>query len=433
MKATKRTGIRVSVLFVGLGRLVASAAVLSVLVCMSPPTAAAPARPLTSAQRRYVSLAEQGVRRTARWKNAPRHWYNAVLDDRRPFPLAPVWDVFPLWESVSELALAAPSSAHRAAVIRFADYAETYWDPNLKPGPGFIPYPSSAPSAARAGTKAYFDDNGWWGLAFLDAYRAVRQRRYLRDAEKAFGFITRFGWDKHGGGIWWNNRHPWRSGEALAAASGLSARLYRLTGQHFYLRWAVKLITWANHHVLKWDGSYALKVPHEATMSHAGEGSMLSALTALCETGASVPSAVYAGIAANSFGPNRTSDRLPYAPGSWCSWAEALATKTDLGVPSRQYRRVDAVVPLNDNPQTDAVYVRGLLDLYQHDHNHLWYDTATDSATRILDNARGRRGLFLRGWNGARKIRDSKPGMLRTHAASVSVFAALALIPPSGT
>ncbi len=415
---------------VHIGRAAISGALLSVLAAVSPPTATAPARPLSSVQRHYLSVAEHGVSQTSHWRNASRRWYNAVLDDRSTFPLAPIWDVFPLWKSVSDIALAAPSRAHRQAVVRFAGFAESYWDPRLRPGPGYIPYPNSSQVVARINTKAYFDDNGWWGLAFLDAYRAVPKRRYLRDAEKAFGFIARFGWDRDGGGIWWNNQHPWLSGEALAAATDLSARLYRFTRRSFYLEWAVKLIAWANHHVLKWDGSYARKIPHSATMSHAGEGSMLSGLTALCETGVSVPSAVYVGIPANRFDPDGTSDMLPSDPSSWCSWAEALATKTDLGVPSKGYERVDHIVPLNDNPQTDAVYVRGLLDLYQHDHNHLWYDTAVNSATRILHNSRGHRGLFLRAWNGAHQILGSKQGMLRTQAASVSVFAALALIPP---
>lgn len=410
-------------------RLVVLAAFLGALVVW-PPTAAAPARPLSAVQQHYLSLAEQGISLTARWRNASRRWYNAVLNDRRPFPLAPVWDVFPLWESVSDVALAAPSESRRAAVVRFANYAETYWDPKLTPGPGYIPYPNSSPAGDHADAKAYFDDNGWWGLAFLHAYKAVGQRRYLRDAERAFGFIARFGWDRDGGGIWWNTRHPWLSGEALAAATDLAARLYRFTRRRIYLDWAVKLIVWANHHVLKWDGSYARRIPHSATMSHAGEGSMLSALTALCAAGVSVPSAVFVGVPQNRFDPAGTSDMLPADPTSWCSWAEALATKTDLGVPSKGYERVDHIVPLNDNPQTDAVYVRGLLDLYDHDHNHLWYDTAVNSAARILRNSRGRRGLFLRAWNGARAIRGSEPGMLRTHAASVSVFAALALIPP---
>lgn len=412
-------------------RPVGCAAILSALMAVSPTTAAAPARPLSSVQQRYLSVAEHGISQTTRWRNASRQWYNAVLNDRRPFPLAPVWDVFPLWESMTDVALAVPSASHRAAVERFATYAETYWDPKLRPGPGYVPYPNASPSADHANAKAYFDDNGWWGLAFLHTYRAVGNRRYLRDAEQAFAFIARFGWARQGGGIWWNTRHPWLSGEALAAATDLAARLYRLTRRSFYLQWAVKLIVWANHHVLKWDGSYARRIPHSATMSHAGEGSMLSALTALCDTGVAVPSAVYAGVPPNRFNANGTSDELPSDPSSWCSWAEALATKTDLGVPSKGYERVDHIVPLNDNPQTDAVYVRGLLDLYRQDHNHLWYDTAVNSATRILRNSRGRRGLFLRSWNGARTILGSEPGMLRTHAASVSVFAMLALLPPS--
>lgn len=395
-----------------------------------PKPTPAPSRGLTAVQQHYLSSAERGVRLTARWKNTSRHWYNAMLHDQNPFPLAPIWDIFPLWNSVSDIALAAPTGSHRQAVDRFARYANSYWDARLTPGPGYIPYPNSGPGAAHAHTTAFFDDNGWWGLAFLDAYNAVGNRRYLRHAEKAFGFIARLGWDRPGGGIWWNNRHPWLSGEALAAAADLTARLYELTRRGFYLDWAVKLIAWANHHVLKWDGSYALRVRHEATMSHAGEGSMLSALTALCQAGAEVPTAVYAGIRPNYFRATGTSDMLPYVPSSWCSWAEALATKTDLGVPSKGYERVDHIVPLNDNPQTDAVYIRGLLDLYQHDHNHLWYDTAVNSAARILRNSRGRRGLFLRAWDGARVILGSEPGMLRTQAASVGVFAMLALVPP---
>ncbi len=56
----------------------------------------------------------------------------------------------------------------RAAVEAFAKGAERYWDAALKPYPGFAPYPGD-----RGKTTAWFDDNGWWGLAFLDAYRAT--------------------------------------------------------------------------------------------------------------------------------------------------------------------------------------------------------------------------------------------------------------------
>ena len=59
MTAIKRTGTRLSnLLLLDLRRLVASATVLSVLICISPPTAAAPARALSSLQRHYLRLAE---------------------------------------------------------------------------------------------------------------------------------------------------------------------------------------------------------------------------------------------------------------------------------------------------------------------------------------------------------------------------------------
>ncbi|MFL5823627.1 MAG: glycoside hydrolase family 76 protein [Solirubrobacteraceae bacterium] len=416
----------------GRGNFLTAALVLSaLLVCSSGDGAAASSRRLTAVQRHYLSLAEHGVKRAAIWRNTSRHWYNKYLHDRRQFPLAPIWDVYPLWESVIDIALADPSRSHRQAVVRFANFAESYWDPKLKPGPAYLPYPVIG--RAHAHGKAYFDDNGWWGLAFLDAYTAVGKRRYLRDAEKAFKFIARFGWVQHGGGVWWNNEHPWRSGDAVAETADLSARLYQVTKKRLYLSWAIKLITWANHNILKWDGSYSRAIAHEATTSHAGEGSMLSVLTALCDAHVAVPPAVYAGLPQNSFTPQGTMDKLPYHPDSWCNWAEALAVKTDLGVPSKEYKHVDAMVPLNDNPQTDAVYVRGLLDLYRHDHNHWWYDTAVNSATRILQHSRDRRGLYLRSWSGGHKMRDTDPDMLRTHAASVSVFAMLALVRQFGT
>jgi hypothetical protein len=87
---------------------------------------------------------------------------------------------------------------------------------------------------------------------------------------------------------------------------------------------------------------------------------------------------------------------------------------------------VDAYVPLREAPQFDAIYVRDILGLYALDHRAQWYRLAADTAQRILRNARSSDGRFMRGWDGAIRIEGATPGRLRTDAASVSVFAALA-------
>ena len=110
----------------------------------------------------------------------------------------------PLFETLDAIQIAAPSAAHRRAVERFARGAERYWNAHLRPRPGYAPYPGDRNPHERT----WFDDNGWWGNAFLDAYRATRDARTLRDAERALPFIQGSGWDNRSGGPWWNTSHP---------------------------------------------------------------------------------------------------------------------------------------------------------------------------------------------------------------------------------
>lgn len=164
-------------------------------------------------------------------------------------------------------------------------------------------------------------------------------------------------------------------------------------------------------------------------MPHDGEGAMIAAFTTMCEAGATFPHSAYLGLPANKTQGVDPSFRLPADPTSWCSWAEALADHTANGV-NPGGGVMDAFLPLSEGPQWDATYVRGLLTLYANDHNAQWYNDATSTATRIYDNARDSNGLYLKGWDGSTSILDAVPGMLRTHAWSVSVFAALADVAP---
>jgi hypothetical protein len=50
---------------------------------------------------------------------------------------------------------------------------------------------------------------------------------------------------------------------------------------------------------------------------------------------------------------------------------------------------------------------------------------ASDTAQRILRNAKDSNGLYLRAWNGSSRVPDASPGEIRTDGAAVSVLAAL--------
>jgi hypothetical protein len=393
----------------------------------------------------FLSVAEQGVRQASvYWGDARFHWYNELLHDTARSPEATIWGIVPLFEAVDYDALAAPSAANLALVRHFASKAETYWDRNITPAPGvsrktpaYAPYPGS-----HSDQETFFDDNAWWSLAFMDAYRAmvaVRDSalatRYLHDAERGFNFILANGWDHQGGGMWWNTYHRipgglGRSGEALSSATELASRLYQATGKSVYLRAAEKYITWANHHLLKWDGSYANAISHEVVMPHDGEGAMIAAFATLCQSNAGrVPRGVYSRLPHNRTHGASPSFRLPARPSSWCSWADAVAHHTAYGVnPGGGVH--DAFFPLREGPQWDAIYVRGLLSLYAVDHEGSWYRLSRVTAQAILHNARVAGGLFLKTWQGGISVPGAAPGELRTDAASVSVFAALAAATP---
>ena len=178
------------------------------------PPAPVQQHPLSATQQHYLSLAHAGVARAAqRWSDRRLGWYDARLGDRDRYPLATIWDIVPLFESLDAIAIAQPSAANRRAVARFAAGAERYLNRGLHPLPGYSPYPGDR----SANTETWFDDNGWWSLAFVNAYRATGSVRRLTDAERALAYVAAAGWDPAAGGTWWNTDHPYKAGEALAS------------------------------------------------------------------------------------------------------------------------------------------------------------------------------------------------------------------------
>jgi len=329
----------------------------------------------------YLRLAQRGVAQArAEWWNPRLRWY----DDRLSIPGKPayLWTAFPLFETVNAIAIASPTARNRAAVAAFAAGAERYWNPAV----GGYAY---LRGTNRRSVRTYFDDNGWWAIAFVDAFRATGNRRYLADSARAFRFILREGWDHRSGGTWWDTAHGHKTSEPLAAAAYAGAVLYSETRNPYYLRSVQRLIAWAD--ARSWNRARGLygRSDTDGTVMDYVEGMMIGAHLQLCKT---------------------------LRRASHCRKAEALAAASARAFPAAA----------SWSPTADAIYFRFLLDLHRHNRDPRWYELAAANARRALANARDARGLYLRGWDGKRV----EGGFLRMHAGTSSLFAWLATIDP---
>jgi Glycosyl hydrolase family 76 len=369
-------------------------------VANAPPPAPAGGN-LAGDQQKFLQLAETGVQNINRyWFNSRTDWYNDRLAKGQDGK-APIWTTVHLFSALNGIAQAAPTAANKRAVEWFADRAyREYWDPQV----GHIPHTRKHIGGFDPSTRetkgprahAFFDDNGWLGLAFLEAFRITRAKRYLTYADDAFQFIAQAGWASGvGGGVWWDTGHASRSSESIASGSALGAMLYYTTRRKSYLGTTQKFISWANAHI--WDamnGLYMRDVDSPILMGYVQSPFML-AYVSLCQT--------------------TKNDTL-------CDQAEQLGNSS----------LAEFSGALHHGPQYDAEYLHWMLDVYAQDHNPRWYDLALNNAQRALANAQNKQGLFLKAWDGTRAP-DAPPDALKIDAATVSVFAWLAAAkPPAG-
>lgn len=444
--------------------------------------------PGSSTSRSYLELAEAGIERTSPWWDGSAGWFYEQLGSNPHRAEVTLWGGNGMFEALDEIAIADPTAQTRAAVETFARGEQRYWNPNLKPVPGYSPRVHERSSSQ----PTWYDDNAWIGIAFLDAYRATGDPAYVSDAERAFAFIAAAGWDaRQGGGMWWSTEHQWLSGEALAAASELAARLYQTTRRAEYLSDAEKYIAWANRHLLTAQGVYipVASTPYPYLIEPdsyvdrsrssgsgteicvEGHGSCPSGSTevAPCKAGARGcrpgtlvivrcapgPSPCKPGspIAVRSSGPGSRTARPGPAPSSGKRAAgpkrvlmphdgegAMVAAMTALCVATgerswcaeadrRARDEIKWLAPFADGPQYDSVLVRGLLALYAENHDARLYDFAVKLAGLITQHARTSANVYLRGWDG-RAVPSTPYGSLQSDAGSIGVFADLAMVKP---
>lgn len=330
----------------------------------------------------YGRLAERGLNATVRWRH--RHWYCEFLHcTHGPYPYATAWGTVPLFETVDGLATAQPSARHLAALDRVAASFEKFWDPRRG---GYAPYPYDS----GAGVRAFFDDNGWIGLAYYNAYEATKNPRWLRDAQRAARFVRAQGWDEGSGGIWWESWHRFKSGPALASNSLLAILLYNVDHEPWQLEAAEKYVDWGNTVDNSDERRWYRNNPDGGMTLDMVQAPMVYAQYLLCQDGLGE---------------------------EYCERAGRIATTL-----SEQIYDANGYV-YNYAPQYDAIFLQWMMAYGQATGVGYWLHLAEVNGQEAARHAADRSGMYLKSWWGKPFGGLKLGGLIRTDTATASLFA----------
>jgi predicted alpha-1,6-mannanase (GH76 family) len=97
----------------------------------------------------------------------------------------------------------------------------------------------------------YYDDEGWWALAWIQVYDLTKEDRYLAMANSIFSDMIG-GWDNTcSGGIWWSKDRKYKNAIAnelfFSVAAHLAIRTANEQDRTRDLAWATKESKWFSH------------------------------------------------------------------------------------------------------------------------------------------------------------------------------------------
>ncbi len=254
----------------------------------------------------------------------------------------------------------------------------------------------------------FYDDDGWWALAWIDAYDLTGNASYLSMAETIFTTMTG-GWDTTtcGGGVWWNTSKAYKNAIPNELFLAIAAKLAnRTTGSASagYLKWAQREWTWfkstgmINAQNLVNDGLTSSN-PNACTNNGANtwtynQGVILSGLVELYKA-------------------DQDPTLLPQA--------EAIANAAIANLTNSSGILIEKSVSGGDAPQFKGIFLRNLLALYAAAPNSQYKIFAEANANSILANDQSTGSQFGALWQGPF---DSSDATRQTSALDALIAAA---------
>lgn len=93
----------------------------------------------------------------------------------------------------------------------------------------------------------YYDDQGWWAVAWARAYMLQPKQKYLNTAIALFNDL-KYGWDTSNcnGGMLWKKKYPYKSSISLLLYADIALLLASITGDKSYNDYAFNAMKWLN-------------------------------------------------------------------------------------------------------------------------------------------------------------------------------------------
>jgi len=237
---------------------------------------------------------------------------------------------------------------------------------------------------------SFYDDNGWWGLAWTAAYDLTGDVRYLGAARTIFANLVT-GWDDVcDGGVWWNTQRSYKNAITNELFLTLAARLHqRCGGTGEYLDWALREWDWFCAHRLIGGSGLVNDGLDDSCRNNGGQtwtynqGVILGGLATLHEI---------------------TGDAAYLRQGE----AIADATLTLLTTPAPEARHGVLLEPGEDStarsdrdrPQFKGIFVRNLFDFYLQSPRPAYSEFILDNARSIWASNRNSANQFGLHWAG---------------------------------
>jgi predicted alpha-1,6-mannanase (GH76 family) len=286
-------------------------------------------------------------------------------------PRAGLWKTAGWWNSANALT-AVVQHSQRTGERKYLYVIETTHRRANRVNPGF--------------TNEYYDDDGWWALAWIAAFDLTGEVKYLDLARALFAGMAA-GWDDVcGGGLWWTRKKKYKNAIPNELFLLIAGRLHqRTTGAgRGYLDWALREWQWFRSSGLIGpaglvnDGLTADCANNGGTAWTYNQGVIIGGLVVLHEiTG----------------------------EGAYLGQAEGIAAAAlrDLTVPpgilaEPEERR--AMGRRDDMAQFKGIFVRNLYELYRRSPRDEYRDFILANATSLWRNSRNQRNQVGLAWAG---------------------------------